>query len=377
MIKKAMFTLHLWLGMASGLLFTLVCCTGFFLGLQPRLEAYANRPLKGKANVQAPSLAPDQLLASAQNAATSPLDRLEIPDDESDAWRVRSKTGSLYIDPHSGDVYPPLWGDSYNTIKKLHRWLLLDSKVGRPITGAAALVYLAILLSGACLWLSKCYKKPGRGLSFKRGTHWRRTLYDAHLVFGMYALIPLFIMASTGLWWSYREPYKAVVYNLLDGAGPPQQSPKKEKSDEEATPTRLALPYPAILAQMESELPYSGTIRLQFPRLGAATLTVSKTRAPGFWCLPIKDELVFDANSGQLIDKKLFAGRSRAEKFTSLIFDIHAGNAWGGLTLILWLLATIAGATLPITGTFTWWNRMKSQRKSREILAKRRQRDRN
>lgn len=368
--RRVLFTVHLWLGLASGLLFTLVCLTGFFLALHPQLEARARS--SAYSLPQAASLAPEAIVGQA--AAYGLPDRIEIPDQAGAPWKLRTEQGNLYVNPHTGQVLEPLWGQSYNWVKKLHRWLLLDSKVGRPITGAATLVFLVMMASGLGLWLNKCLRKPSRGLGFKRGVGWKRAGYDAHLVLGIYALIPLTLMAATGLWWSYREPVKAVIYWTLDGTPPPAAEEKPKEKKGEQPPREAHLPYAELIAIAREEFPspHPGTLRIVLPRSGASTISLVKIREAGFWSPPIRDEVQVDRQTLEVVERYPFAAKTRAEKFISLIYDIHTGAVWGDLTLLVALLATLAGATLPLTGTLMWWNRMRGQRRARQILARRR-----
>lgn len=366
-LRRVLFTLHLWMGLGSGLLFSLVCATGFFLALHPQIESRARSHTP--ASAAGVRLSAEEIVARALPIASP--ERIEIPARSGELWRLRSEKGSLYVNPSTGEVLQPLWGDSYNWVKKLHRFLLLDSKVGRPITGAATLMYLFLMFSGVYLWWKKSARNPMRGLSFRRGAGWKRTFYDAHLALGMYAMIPLTLMAVTGLWWSYREPARAVIFWTLDGAVPEAPKKKKEARDEKKLPPRTDLPYESLLETVQRELPYEGIVRLNLPDRDATEITILKTREPVFWRVPTRDELTVDLRTGQVVKRKLFADKTRAEQFTSLIYDIHTGYAWGDLTLILFTLACLVGTSLPISGTVMWFNRMQGQRRSREILARR------
>ncbi len=371
--KALLFTVHLWLGLASGLLFTLVCATGFLIALHPVLEARCNPTIlqRGERGATAPA---DQTLKNGIAALESTPRDLLIPAEPGASWRLRGEEHRIYLDPHTGEAIgelPSIWDDSYKTLVRLHRWLLLDSKVGRPITGAATLIYLVILASGAGLWITKCYRNLARGLTFRKGVGWKRATYDAHLVLGVYALLPLFLMASTGLYWSYREPYKTAVYAVLDGAPAPPPAPKKEKKKGEKTVKETALPYQSILETVEKELPYPGEVRLFFPTKGESTLEVEKVRVPALFQLPTRDELVLDAKTGSVVSRKPFESQSRARQLLSQMYNLHTGFLWGDVTLILYLLATAVGTSLPLTGTVMWWNRTRAQRRAKEIMARR------
>jgi uncharacterized iron-regulated membrane protein len=363
--RRILFTVHLWLGLGSGILFCLVCCSGFFLALHPQVEAR----IRARALVASPeALMPtDRLMTLAIKAGS--FDRIDIPASATSPWKLRGPEGNLYINPQSGAVLGSLWGDAYNTVEKLHRFLLLESKTGKAITGAAAIIYLVMMGSGLVMWLDRFRRQPRRGLLFKSGSSWKRRFYDAHLVLGVYALLPLTLMAATGLYWSYREPYRAALYRVLDGVSPPAAKPEQKGKK---PPVRTDLPYAALLAKVAEQQAGPASIRLQMPRQGQTTVTISTIRPPGFWRLPVKNEYLLDIDTAQVVERKLFADKSRAEKAMSLLFDIHSGAAWGDISLVLWLLATAMGASLPISGTVMWWNRMKGQRAARDILARRR-----
>lgn len=373
--KSALFTIHLWLGLASGLLFSLICATGFLIALHPVLEARFNREiLLSQGETKSAEVRADEVLEQGLSSLKSAPRSLLVPAEPERAWILRGEDHRLYLDPATGQALgelPPFWEESYRTLVRLHRWLLLDSKVGRPITGAATIIYLVILTSGAGLWLSKCYRNLGRGLSFRKNVGWKRAAYDAHLVLGAYALLPLFLMSATGLYWSYREPYKAAVYALLDGATAPESTPKKKKKKGEEPPRQTALPYQKILDRVNAELPYPGEIRFGFPQVGDKTIEVEKIRVAGAFCLPTRDELILNLETTEVISRKPFESLSRARKFLSQIYNLHTGAIGGDLTLVLYLLATAVGTSLPITGTIMWWNRQRGQRKAREILARR------
>ena len=372
--QSVLFTLHLWLGLGSGLLFSIVCATGFLIALHPILEVRFNQEVLLVQQDPKSVLPSDEVIAQGLKELKSSPRSVLIPSEPERAWILRGQEHRVYLDPTSGKALgelPTFWEDSYRTLVRLHRWLLLDSEVGRPITGAATLIYLVILASGAGLWLNKCYRNLGRGLSFRRNVGWKRWTYDAHLVLGIYALLPLFLMSATGLYWSYREPYKAVVYAVLDGAPAPKVAKKEKKKKGEAPPKQTDLPYQKILDTVNAELPYPGEIRFGFPNLDSSTIEVEKIRVAGPFQFPTRDELVLDVKTGAVVSKKPFDSMSRAEKLLSQIYNLHTGAFLGDLTLVLYLLATVVGTSLPITGTIMWWNRQRGLRKAKEIMAKR------
>lgn len=367
--KDRIFTLHLWLGLFVGAFFSIACLSGTFLALHPQVEAKLRAWTLAAPKGQAAQSA-DQIMAQLPSDLS--FSRIEISPNLEHPWKLRGSEGNLYVSPHTGVIKGPLWGNSYAIAEKIHRWLLFDSKIGRPITGALALSYLIVLLTGLGLRLSKLQKNPLRALIFTRGRSIKRRLYDAHLNLGLYAAIPLILMVLTGLYWSYRDPYRAVLYRVFDGAPQKVQAIKKpEPVAPKKRPFQKDLPYQEILDTVRRELPQDGTIRIQIPRQGDPSLTASKIRTAGPLSFPIRDDLKLDPQTGKLLERRLFADKTRAEKVISLIYDLHSGAILGNLTFIVWLLACLSGASLPLTGALMWRKRQLSQKRAQDILARR------
>ena len=369
-VKRGLFTLHLWLGLASGLFFTIAAGSGFFLLLQPQLEARL-REYSLSAADPTRLMTADDLMARAVQVTV--FDRIDIPARAGAPWKLRAGDGNVFIDPSTGASMGPLLRNSYDWVERLHRRLFMKTEWGRPFLGIATIGYLIILFSGLAMWLEKYLRQPKRGLTMKISVSWKRKIYDAHLVLGVYAVLPLMLMAITGLWWSYREPYKAALYRLIDGAAPATSEAKSKGARAKDRPFVTTLPYSAMLATVQRELPYQGSVRITMPREGSETVTVYKIHIADPLTLPTRDELKLDIGTGQVVERKLYADKTRAEKLMSLMFDIHSGALLGNLTLLIWLLATLVGTTLPITGAVMWWNGMRVQRKARQILKSRSQ----
>ena len=44
------------------------------------------------------------------------------------------------------------------------------------------------------------------------------------------------------------------------------------------------------------------------------------------------------------------------------VYGVHVGSFGGMITRILWFLAALLGATLPLTGYYLWWKRIRRRR---------------
>ena len=266
----------------------------------------------------------------------------------------------MLVDPSTGDLLAeprPFLEGSYMWAFRLHRWLLMERSVGRSITGAATLVFVGILLSGLVLWFQKTARKRKRGLLFKRGVSWKRFNYDSHLVLGLYAALPLLVMALSGLFWSYRTAFVATTYMILDGTSPEQKQKEKAPTAKSDAGPNYSLPYERVQEWMSQRFPDPGTLTVYFPREGEATFRVVKRREAWIQNLPAVDEVFFRTESGEVEAEELFANRTRAQKVLALIKAIHIGEIYGPFSLVLYIVCAAIGAILPISGIIMWWNR--------------------
>ena len=78
------------------------------------------------------------------------------------------------------------------------------------------------------------------------------------------------------------------------------------------------------------------------------------------------DQLTYDARTGVFQKAELYRDKLAGEKFLSMNYDLHVGAILGWPTKVLAFLASLVCASLPVTGFFIWWNRLKKNKKSRQ-----------
>src|SRR5690606_21272694 len=104
-----------------------------------------------------------------------------------------------------------------------HRALWLPYEIGRPIVGVATLIFVLLLFSGLVMWWPKKWNKSNRDKSFKikwNGS-FKRVNYDLHNVVGFYSLVLAFVLAVTGLVWSFTWFADGVYYLTSGGESNP------------------------------------------------------------------------------------------------------------------------------------------------------------
>lgn len=372
--QELVLDLHLWLGLISGLIVFVLCLSGTLLVLQDPLERHFNQqvlrvqPTPGSSPMPLEQLVP-------QLAAGQDFSGILIPHDPQQAIQLqKGRAPGVYVNPYSGEILGelnPQLRASFMVFFRLHRWLLLDSEIGRPVTGAATLMFVVILLSGLILWVFKARPRPSRALMFKRGVSWKRLNYDLHVILGFYSFAPLLIMALTALFWSYNGPFESSVYYLFDGKAPAAEAaPAETGKGKESGPAQkprpvFDLPYTRLQAEALRLYPYAGDLQIRFPT-GHQPVMISKTHNPSPWSVPYRDGFSADSQSGKVLEITPFANKSRAEKMLSLVKSLHVGTILGCVSFWVYLSACLIATSLPLTGVIHWALKLKARRRSRK-----------
>jgi uncharacterized iron-regulated membrane protein len=251
-------------------------------------------------------------------------------------------------------------------VLQLHRYLCLE-ETGKVITGISCVMFLVIMITGLVLWWPNRKNRKQR-FTVKWDAKFKRLNWDLHAVFGFYTLPIVFIIAATGLVWSYKW-VNNMIYLTFDGK--PQQ--KRE------APTNISL-VPAnegilenIYTETNRQLPNPGRILMTIPESDSLSITVSKADDHAA-ITNIVNFLYFDKNQGQLISKRLYASETRGMKVRRLVYPIHTGSLLGWPTKIIAFLAALIAATLPVTGIIIWLGKKTKSKKThvRAVGARRR-----
>lgn len=360
--RRLFLTAHQWLGLASSLIVVILCATGTLLALYGPLETWINRDVQ-KVTPNGPPIALEVLVPKLAREAEQPYTSLTVPAEKDAALQLRQGRDVTYVNPYTGEVLGganQAMREVYLGTMRLHRWLLLDDGIGRPITGAATVVFLVTLMVGVVLWWPKNLGQLGRSLRFSKAGTWKGRNYDLHVVLGLYAVIPLAVMAASGLYWSYRPAFQTAVYGVLDGTAAP--APRKPAPPAETSIT--ALPYTRLIARTHEVYPYAGPIRISFPADRTQPVEVVKVHQPTPVSVPYTEKISFDARTGEVVKQTPFASKTRAEQALSLVKDVHIGTVFGGASLTLYILACLIGTSLPITGTLHWWGKIRTRRRA-------------
>lgn len=419
-LRDFFYRLHLWLGLASGLILFVVCLSGslyvfreearrlvapelFYVEAtaDQRLSAdeivakvEAARPGKKVGSLTIPE-SPTRTVAVVLNdapskggkgkkigekAGASPEKGGKAPKGNQGGGGGKKRGETVYVDPYNGEILggkTPV-DEFFGFLMRLHRWLCLPTEIGRPIVGVATLIYVVISLTGLLLWL------PRTAAAWRRKSTWKTALnvrvrrggwplvFDLHNALGFYTLVPALILALTGLCWSfgwYRDAAGAVL-----GEAPFKA---KREQPESLTPPDGS-PRPATLEELiarHNELdPGAGDVTVSIPQDESTATTIQKGRVDGFFALAVKNKTQWDRldasvvsveRYGKTVEVERFADKPFGAKIASSIRALHLGEITGLSSKIFFFVVCLIATSFPATGVALWANKLRARNKKR------------
>ncbi|MEP4533841.1 MAG: PepSY-associated TM helix domain-containing protein [Cyclobacteriaceae bacterium] len=372
-IRKFLNDLHLWVGVGTGLILFVVCFTGTAYTFHHEIDEWLNADryyvdTSGDAHV----LPLADLLESAEASEGKPSS-ITIPHDPSHSYvvNVRKKgerRGSNYlVNPYTAEVI----GDTktgasafFMVMFRLHRWLMLDTSIGRPIVGWSTVIFVFLCFSGLVIWVPQKAKSWKQGLKIKWSANWKRVNHDLHNTLGFYSAILLIIMGVTGLYWSF-DWYRDGLYGMLGventRRGP--SGPDRNNGDQGEKPRYEAtLPLEEYISVAQATLNYAGDLRISIPGVSSPNVSLSKTNV-GFFAYSGRDEIQLNKATAEIVTVNRFTDKPVNEQIASSIRSIHTGEILGTFSKILYFISCLIATSLPVTGVLIWINKLKKKAK--------------
>jgi uncharacterized iron-regulated membrane protein len=310
-LRKALFQVHLWTGIALGLYVVLVCITGSALVFENELYS-ALLPGPRLVAISGPRLSRTELKQAAQRAyPKDPVTRVfesAVPNEAAEiSFQHNGQRNQRLFDPYTGlDL-----GPARPKVILFLGWLahihvsLLAGYTGRMVNGVCALFVTLLSLTGAVIWW------PGiqswrSSLIIHRRTNFKRLNWDLHTAIGFWTLALVFMWAITGAYLVFPRPFdrgveffaSRIVFRAAGGSPAPSE--------------RGPLGSPNTVNNSSKE-----TKRV-------------------------------------VVHSNVDLGRS--------LHSLHLGNFGGWPVKALWVVLGLAPALLAVTGVLMWWNRVLSPR---------------
>ena len=347
-LRTVALKVHLFLGLTAGLVIMVLCLSAASLVFEQEITR-ALYPERFSVQGTGPSVPLGVVLDSARAAApTATIGSLLVSNDHTRPWEANGgEVGRILIDPYTGHVIAvaPFRLPFFQKAMEIHRWLMADD-LGEKITGAATVMFVLLLFAGLILWwprtkgMLKARINPFAVFSKHGGG--RRQLHDLHVALGIWCWPLLLFMALTGLPEAYDWGTKALYFFT---ASPHVAPPPSSGGD-----------------SMMATIPLDSLMKLgwnTFPgaRLWSARISGRGNNAIAVAAIPFdqpserkSDVAYFDRHTGVLLRLDRWADLPLGYRARRMIEPVHIGAGLGLFTKVLFFLATLFGASFPVTG---------------------------
>lgn len=215
-LRRALFQVHLWSGIAVGLYVFVISVTGSVLVYWNELyRAVTPKPIISTGS--GPRLTDGQLTGAAQHAYPGyrvvKISRTRNPDQAVSISLGRGdQMKHRLFDVRSGSDL----GDSVTTGMRLVSFTLdlhdnlLAGPTGRTVNGIGAIAVLALAVSGLVIWWpgSKTWR---RSLILPRGVGWKRLTWHLHSMIGFWTFAFVLVFGLSGLYLCFPEPFQEIA----------------------------------------------------------------------------------------------------------------------------------------------------------------------
>ncbi|MBE7175184.1 MAG: PepSY domain-containing protein [Mucilaginibacter polytrichastri] len=367
--KKITGTLHLWLGLASGLIVCFLGITGCILAFQQEIERAVQE--YRFVEPQDRSYLPPSRLGAIASAQLPGKHRHSITyGDAGDAavvafYNIDPEYYFLaFLNPYTGEVLKvkDMSDDFFRIMINGHFYLWLPPAIGQPVVASATLCFFVLLVTGLILWWPKNKSARKQRFTVKWTARWRRVNYDMHNVLGFYAMFIAFFLATTGLIMGFQWFSKSVYWLASGGKEQvlfyePMSKKTPVKTAGEPAPDR-------VWKFMVKNYPSARTVEVHYPDSDTASISGVANFGEGtYWNTDVR---YFDQHTFEEITVNHSFGRKKdlkiADKIMRMNYDIHVGAILGLPGKIMAFCASLICASLPVTGFMIWWGRRKKDK---------------
>lgn len=258
------------------------------------------------------------------------------------SWQVALPSGIAYVNQYTGEVLGERRrGETFlGFVRELHL-RLGGGELGGGILKLSTVAMLVSLASGLYLWW------PKKQIRIRRVSRRRELWADMHNSVGIVSLLPLALLAATGVMLGFQRELAPVVYRVT--------------ASRPATVSRspVAVPHAGALAITPDQavaiarrlVPDAAPYRVQMPRYGGA-YQVALAEVQG----GVADDrnIVSLDPYGNVVSVMKSSLLSRGDRVLMVNEAIHTGDIWGMPTRIGAFFTTIA-AIMQVTSGLAMW----------------------
>lgn len=362
--KKINAWLHLWLGLISGIIVFIVALTGCILVFEQEFKSLTHSWLHTVSPKNAEYLLPSVIKSKVSaHFPGKEIRGIWYYGHERTATVSMNSDSTIYVNPYTADVVAIVEGeDFFHFVLEGHTSLWIEAKIGKKnlgqiIVSYATLIFFVLLISGLILWWPKKWSKSNRDKSFKIkwSAKFKRINYDLHNVLGFYSLIVALIITMTGLVMSFAWFSQSVYWLSSGGKSPAPYINALSDTTKIAGDMMLKNVDLAFQKGITEIGTYNkNAIIISFPDEPSEPIELCTDMRNGSWRYVYLDQYTLkELPSTQVhIDNLKLADWLKRTNYA-----IHVGAIGSIPTKILYFLASLICATLPLTGAYVWWGK--------------------
>ncbi len=365
--KKIIRKIHLWMGLATGLLVVFLGLTGCILAFEVEIRKLTE-PFRNVEVRQLPLLAPTQLKAIAeQHLQSKKALGIEYPGSGKAAvaaYYDESNYELLFVNPYTGEVlkHKNMNRDFFRFMVNGHFYLWLPPEIGQPIVATGTLIFVLLMLTGIVLWWPKNKAARKQRFSIKWNASFKRKNYDLHNVLGFYMSWVAIFIAITGLVFGFEWVGKSIYFISSGGKKMVEHAHPVSDTTKPLLKNNMA---DYLWAGHLQHVKPAESIGFYFANLPSDPHEVVINHKPGTYYN--SDFYHYDQYSGKLLHAKgsydgKFSDATIADKIVRMNYDMHVGAVLGLPGKILAFFASLIAASLPVTGFIIWRGRQKKAR---------------
>ncbi|MBI4909332.1 MAG: PepSY domain-containing protein [Acidobacteria bacterium] len=359
-LRRALFQIHLWAGIAIGIYALLIGISGSILVFREDLQEMRLHPYE-TVTVPAGSArqSPDAWLAVLRREL-GPRGQMTIelpqkPEDPVHAFLFREGGMHHYfLNPYTSEVMGQVSfkGGFLAFLHTFHGNLFL-MRPGRLVNGYGALLLLLLIVTGAFIWW------PGRRLWRRRmgidfSASGKRINWDLHNATGFWSLSGFALLCLTGAFFTWPQFFRDAIGKRWPLSPPAQVKPVIMAGAPAAS-------MESIIAAADKALPEKPSWRVQYPPNNREVVRVWKL-GPGMPEHRTATQIWVHPQTAEVLRVDRFENRTTGDKIAGWIAPLHIGN-FGGLPVrIVYAILGVVPGLLFITGFIMWWDRVVRKR---------------
>ncbi len=392
--RKLWLDVHLYLGLISGAVLSVVGLTGSFAVFLVELQEVLNPELAivstpPENRQQLRSL--DEMVAAAESVKPqgSRFFKVYYPRKSDIAYKFlyfirddkQAKNGDgyyIFVDPYTARVNGTqlyylkdrYWGRPIvGFIMQLH-WCLLQGRTGADINGILAAISIISVLTGLILWwpLTGKFKQA---LTFKRNASAVRFNFDLHKTFGFYSAIVLLPVLFSGVYFNLPEQVNVLV-GLFSPVNRPTSFntiPAEIRSKPPQT-GQQALSLSTVETIVQERYPAGRLWMLDGPKSPEGVYKVMKKDVTELSRFVGYRDIAVDQYSGEIVKVYDKSTGSNGDIFLDWQWPLHSGYAFGWTGRMLVFLSGLACPVLYVTGVIRWLQKRRAKSVAAVIQAK-------